>query len=45
MNTVTLELENTLRELDPSSATSLEQVVWDVLRLARQRRVSLRRLR
>lgn len=40
MNTVTLELENTLRELDPASATSLEQVVWDVLRLARQRRAS-----
>ena len=40
MNTVALELENTLRELDPASATSLEQVVWDVLRLARQRRAS-----
>ena len=42
MHTVTLELENTLRQLDPASATSLEQVVRDVLKLAKLRRVSAR---
>lgn len=38
MTTVSVELENTLRQLDAASASSLEQVVWDVLRLAKQRR-------
>ena len=37
MTAVSLELENALRELDPASADSLERVVWDVLRLAKQR--------
>ena len=37
MSAVTLELENALKQLDPASAHSLERVVWDVLRLAKQR--------
>ncbi len=37
MTAVTLELENALKQLDPASAHSLERVVWDVLRLAKQR--------
>ena len=37
MTAVSAELENTLRQLDPASASSLERVVWDVLQLARQR--------
>jgi len=37
MSAVTLELENTLKQLDAASARSLERVVWDVLRLAKQR--------
>ena len=37
MTAVSVELENTLRQLDPASASSLERVVWDVLKLARQR--------
>ena len=40
MTAVSAELENTLRQLDPASASSLERVVWDVLQLARQRRIS-----
>ena len=40
MSAVTLELENALRQLDPASAHSLERVVWDVLRLAKQRQVA-----
>ena len=37
MTAIATELENTLRDLDPHSARSLERVVWDVLLLARKR--------
>ncbi|HWB01501.1 MAG TPA: hypothetical protein VG796_00665 [Verrucomicrobiales bacterium] len=40
MSDVCIELENTLRQLDPASASSLERVVRDVLKLAKQRRSS-----
>ena len=36
MTAIATELENTLRDLDPQSASSLERVVWDVLMLAKK---------
>lgn len=42
MTAVTVELENTLRQLDVASASSLEQVVWDLLRLAKQQPSAVR---